>query len=398
VTQPWLHIVGIGEDGRDGLRPATRTVVDEAEVIFGGARHVALSGNTTARHVPWPSPFDAMIEAIRAEKGQRVVVLATGDPLWYSVGARIGRQIDPREIIYHPQLSAFQLAACHLGWSLADVETLTLHGRAFETMIPFVAPGQRLLILSTGAETPSRVAEWLTAHGYGESRIFALAHLGGSKECHFDAKASSWFHNVPEFNILGVECVAGHEARILPRVGLPDDVFQHDGKMTKSEVRAVNLSRLMPSRGAVLWDVGAGCGSIGIEWLRAARDTRAIAIEPLAERRALAATNAATLGAPRLEVVAGVAPEALAGLTAPDAVFIGGGLSEAVFEAAWTALKSHGRLVSNAVTLESEAVLVALHARYGGSLTKIAIQRAEPVGPMTGWKPLMPVTQWSIVK
>lgn len=383
----------------DGLVPATRAVVEAAEVIIGGDRHHRLSEAVGAERVAWPSPFDALIDVLQSYRGKRVVVLATGDPLWFSVGARIGRAIDPHEIVYHPQLSAFQLAAARMGWSMPDVETLTVHGRPVEQMIAFIQPDIRLLILTTGAQTPAQIARFLTERGFGQSKITVLAAMGGADEQRFDGVAESWAHEVPAFNTMAVECIAAPDAALLPRVpGLADDMFQHDGTMTKQEVRAATLAKLMPMRGALLWDIGTGCGSVGVEWMRAAHYARAIGIEPRADRRAMAAANALALGAPKLELVDGTVPEALDGLPAPDAVFIGGGLSQEVFEAAWAALRPLGRLVANAVTLESEALLMALHKQHGGQLVKLQVNRAEPVGPLTGWRPLMPVTQWSLIK
>ena len=399
MTAPWLHIVGIGEDGMEGLAPATRAVLEAAEIVVGGDRHHVLSANVTATRVAWPSPFDALIDTLRSYQGRRVVVLATGDPLWFSVGARIGRAIPPSEIVYHPQLSAFQLASARMGWSMADVETLTVHGRPVEQMIAFIQPDARLLILTTGAETPSRIAAFLTERGFGRSRMTVLASMGGRDEARFDGVAESWDHVVPAFNTLAVDCVAAPDAALMPRVpGLADDLFQSDGTMTKREVRASTVAKLMPMRGALLWDIGTGCGSVAIEWMRAARYARAVGIEPRADRRAMAAANALALGAPRLEILEGQAPEALASLEAPDAIFIGGGLSRPVFDAAWSALRPLGRLVANAVTLESEAVLIALHREFGGELVRMQIHRAEAVGSLHGWWPAMPVVQWSLVK
>ncbi|WP_375554154.1 precorrin-6y C5,15-methyltransferase (decarboxylating) subunit CbiE [Roseovarius mucosus] len=399
TADPWLHIVGIGEDGMAGLLPATRAILEAAEVIVGGERHHLLSEAVTAERIAWPSPFDALTGLLAGLRGRRVVVLATGDPLWFSVGARIGRSLPPSEIVYHPQLSAFQLAAARMGWSMADLETLTVHGRPVEQMIAFIQPDARLLILTTGAETPAQIARFLTERGFGQSRMTVLANMGGAEEARFDGLAESWAHVVPPFNTLAVDCVAAPDAALMPRVpGLADDLFQHDGTMTKREVRAATLAKLMPMRGALLWDIGTGCGSVAVEWMRGARYARAIGIEPRADRRAMAAANALALGVPRLELIEGRVPEALDGLEAPDAVFIGGGLTEAVFDAAWAALRPLGRLVCNAVTLESEAVLVALYKRHGGELVKLQISRAEPVGGLTGWRPLMPVTQWSLVK
>lgn len=399
MTDPWLHIVGIGEDGMDGLVPATRAVIEAAEIIIGGERHHSLTENIAAERLAWPHPFDALISTIEGLRGRRVVILATGDPLWFSIGARIGRAIDPAEIIYHPQLSAFQLAAARMGWSLPDVETLTVHGRPVEQMIAFIQPDAQLLVLTTGAGTPSQIAAFLTERGFGQSRMTVLAAMGGKDEARFDGLAEGWDHTVPAFNTLAVHCIAAPDAALLPRVpGLADALFQSDGTMTKQEVRAATVAKLMPMRGALLWDIGCGCGSVAIEWMRAARYARAIGIEPRADRRAMAAANALALGAPKLSLVEGLVPEALEGLDAPDAIFIGGGLSRATFDAAWDALRPLGRLVANAVTLESEAELIALHKAYGGDLVKLSVHRAEPVGRLTGWRPSMPVTQWSLVK
>ncbi len=399
MKQSWLHIVGIGEDGLDGLTPATRTVVEAAEVIIGGDRHHLLSDKITADRVSWPSPFDALIETLLSHKGKRVVVLATGDPLWFSVGARIGRGIPADEITYHPQLSAFQLAAARMGWSMADLETLTVHGRPVEQMIAFIQPDARLLILTTGSETPGQIARFLTERGFGKSRMTVLANMGGKDEQRFDALAEEWTHEVPPFNTLAVECVAAPDAALLPRVpGLPDDLFEHDGTMTKREVRALTVAKLMPMRGALLWDIGTGCGSVAVEWMRAARYARAIGIEPRADRRNMAAANALALGVPRFEIVEGLVPDALDGLEAPDAVFIGGGLSEETYAAAWSALKPLGRMVANAVTLESQAILLELYKAHGGELIQLGISRADDLGPRTGWRPAMPVMQWSLIK
>ncbi len=389
---PWLDIIGIGEDGLDGLSPAAHALVEGAEVIIGGSRHHALA-NTQAERISWPSPFDAMIDTIRAQQGRRVVVLVTGDPLWYSVGARILKAIPAEEITFHPQLSAFQWAAARMGWSLADTETLTVHGRAPEQAIPFFAPGARLLILTKDWTTPEAIAALLCRTGYGDSTMTVLAALGGPREERFDGTAADWAKDVPDFHTLAVECRSTGQP-LMPGPGLPDDAFEHDGKMTKSELRALTVAALCPTRGALLWDIGLGCGSVAIEWIRSTRDAEAIGLEPRPERRAIAARNALTLGAPRLDIRDATAPDGLAGLPAPDAVFIGGGLSTASVETSLKALRPHGRLVANAVTLESEALLLDLQAQYRGDLRRVAVSRAEPVGPYRGWRSLMPVTQW----
>lgn len=394
----WLHIIGIGEDGMDGLTVDARALVESAEVIIGGDRHHKLSPNVTAERLKWPSPFDAMIDEIKRHKGRRLVILVTGDPLWYSVGARIFRAIPADEITFHPQLSAFQWASTRMGWSLADTETLTVHGRPAEQVIPYLAPCARLLLLTKNEGTPADIARILTSQGYGASQLTVLGALGGPNESRIDGTAADWEAEAPAFHLLAVEVLADDDATLIPRgPGLPDDAFAHDGKMTKQEVRAATLAKLWPRRKAMLWDIGSGCGSVAIEWMRAARDAEAIGLEPNVKRRALAQENALKLGAPRLKLIDAKAPEGLADLPTPDAIFIGGGLSPAVIAASITALPRHGRLVANAVTLESEAILIAAHAEHGGELTRIAISRAEPVGPFRGWRPLMTVTQWSLV-
>jgi len=393
----WLHVVGMGEDGLEGLSSAARAVVEAAEVIVGGSRHPGLP--VAAERLDWPEAFDDLIALLRRVAGRRVVVLVVGDPLWYSIGARIGRAIPPDEIVYHPQVSAFQLAAARMRWSLADLETLTVHGRPVEQMIAFIQPDQRLLILATGTDTPRRIARFLTERGFGKSRMTALSAMGGPEESRIDGIAESWTAEVPAFNTLAVECVAASDAALQPRVpGLPDDLFRHDGTVTRREVRAATLAKLMPMRGALLWDVGAGCGSVAIEWMRAARYARAIAIEPRADRRTMAAANALALGTPKLELVDGMAPDAFRGLPAPDAIFIGGGLSEPVFEAAWAALRPLGRLVVNAVTPAEERLVLAIQARTGGELARLQISRREGPKAAERWQPLAPVTQLGMVK
>lgn len=399
MKAPWLDIIGIGEDGLDGLSPAALEALRKAEVILGGDRHHRLAPDMTGRRISWPSPFNAMIDEITSHRGRAMAVLVTGDPLWYSVGARIARAIPGDEIRFHPQLSAFQLAAVRLGWSLADCDTLTVHGRADSQIVPHVSPNNRLLILTQNGDTPKDVAEILDRMGYGDSRLVVLAAMGGANEQRIEGIAARFDTEVPDFHLLAVECRAGAQALVFPRAGgLPDSAFVHDGKMTKQDVRAATLAKLAPFPDALLWDVGAGCGSVGIEWMRAARSARCIAIEPQEKRLAMIRKNARLLGAEKIDIVEASAPEALDGLPTPDAVFIGGGMSEATFQACWSALRPGGRLVANAVTLESEALLLDLHRREGGDLTRIAVSKAESVGPFRGWRNAMPVTQWALVK
>ncbi len=398
MSDVWLHVIGIGEDGLDGLSTEAQKLVETAEVIVGGDRHHKLAMNPEAERVAWPSPFDAMIETIKGFSDKRIVVLVTGDPLWFSVGARLTKAIDRSEIKFHPQLSSFQWASCRLGWSLADVETVTIHGRPAEQILPLIAPGARLLILTKDKTSPGTVAQMLRERGYGQSRMIVLSALGGPDEQQFEGTAQDWNIEVPDFHVLAVSCVAGESARVLPRTGLPDDVFVHDGKMTKQAIRALTLAKLAPVRGGMLWDIGCGCGSVAIEWMRGAAEARAIGLEPNADRREMATENALTLGAPALQLIDARAPEGMSDLPDPDAIFIGGGLTMEVADKCLAALKPFGRLVANAVTLESEALLCELHRKHGGELVRISASAAEPVGAYRGWRTAMPVTQWSMAK
>jgi precorrin-6Y C5,15-methyltransferase (decarboxylating) len=404
ASQRWLSLVGIGEDGLEGLTSAARTLVEDAEVLVGGARHLAKIPPEVApqaERTTWPTPLTALIDTIVGLRGRRVCVLATGDPLCYGAGVTLARHVARSEMTVLPALSAFSLACARLGWPLAETETLTLHGRPLELLHPFVQPGARLLILAHDGATPRQVARLLAARGYGESRLTALAHMGGEAEASFEGTAATWpEETVPDFHTLAVACVAAPDAPLRPRVpGLPDEAFVHDGQMTKREVRAITLAKLGPTPGARLWDVGAGCGSVSVEWMRAAERAPAWAIEPKAERREAIAANASALGTPRLKIVAGRAPDALAELPPPDAVFVGGGLATpGLAEACWNALSPGGRLVANAVTLEGEARLAELHATHGGELVRLAVSRAEPIGPYRGWRAGMPVTQWSVTR
>lgn len=399
MTQPWLHIVGIGEDGIEGLSWTARQLVEKAQIIVGGDRHMKLSQNVTARRVAWPSPFDAMIGEIKSHKGKQIVILVTGDPLWYSVGARILKSIDAAEITFHPQISAFQWAACRMGWSLADVETLTVHGRPCEQILPWLYPGIRMLVLTKDRTTPHAIARLLTERGYGGSEMSALCALGGDAETRFDGMARDWHHQVADFHTLAIHCIAGENAEVLPRTGLPDDAFIHDGMLTKQVVRSATLAKLVPHRGGVLWDVGAGCGSIGIEWMRAAPEARAIAFETNESRLEMVRQNAIKLGVPYLKCVLERAPEAFVGWPAPDAIFLGGGLSnDRLFPACWAALKAGGRLVANGVTLEGSQTIAALYQKFGGQLDRIQVSSVQYIGTLTGFKPAMAVDQWSIHK
>ncbi|MYZ48010.1 precorrin-6y C5,15-methyltransferase (decarboxylating) subunit CbiE [Propylenella binzhouense] len=393
---PWLSVVGIGEDGLAGLSQAALRLVEDAEILIGGERHLAMVPPDGRERIAWPSPLSVLVERIATLRGHRIAVLATGDPMHFGIGTTLARHVSAAEMTVIPGISAFSLAAARLGWPLDRTAMLTLHGRPIDSLALHVHPGARLLILAHDRTSPAAVAAWLTARGFGASRMAALAHMGGAREARMEGRADGWSEEVPDFHTLAVDCVAGPGAAWHPRsAGLPDDAFRHDGKITKREARALALAKLAPHPGARLWDVGAGCGSIAIEWMRAADRAEAIALEPRADRRALAALNAAHLGVPGLRIVDGAAPEALAGLDEPDAVFLGGGIARETIAAVCRALPSGGRLVAHAVTLESEAELLAARAGHGGDLVRLSVARAEAVGPFTGWRPAMPVTQWA---
>lgn len=392
-----LHIVGLGADGLDGLAPAARAAVDTAEVLVGGRRHHDLTAGVTADRIAWPSPFDALLDRLAGLLDRRVAVLVTGDPMWFSAGARIAAAFP--DAVVHPHPGAFSLAAARMGWAVEVCACLSVHGRAVAAIIPALAPAARLLILTSGAETPDDVAALLCAQGYGASRMTCLSNMGGAAEARVTGTARDWSGEVAALNSLAVDCRLDDGARPLPQIpGLPDDAFVHDGTMTKREVRAITLSRLSPLPGQVLWDLGAGCGSISVEWMRAARGARAVAVEPRADRRAMIAANAQQLGVPGMQILDGQVPDILSGLPDPNAVFFGGGVSADGVVQALGRLPRGGRLVANAVTLDSEAVLLSAHAAYGGDLIRLQVQRAEPVGTKTGWKPHMAVTQWAMVK
>ena len=400
MSAPRLTVIGLGEDGLDGLGPAARALIASAEVLVGGERHQALVGAHGAERLGWHFPLEPLMAELQARRGQRVVVLATGDPMCFGIGSTLARHLAPSEMRIIPALSAFALACARLGWPRHTVETLTLHGRPLALLHGWLMPGQRLLLLANDGESPAQVAAAVAARGFGPSRLVVLAHMGGPKEERFEATAETWRQaRAPDLNTIALECRAGPEARPLPRApGLPDEAYRHDGQLTKCEVRALTLARLMPFAGQRLWDVGAGAGSIAIEWLRAAPNTSAVAVEREAARIANIAENALALGTPMLEIVEGEAPAALAALAPPDAVFIGGGLGDETVDLCWRALAAGGRLVANAVTLAGERCLADAQARYGGELVRIAVSRAAPLGGRTGWRPLMPVTQWAAVK
>jgi precorrin-6Y C5,15-methyltransferase (decarboxylating) len=402
MTTPWLAILGIGEDGVEGLAPAARALLSGAAVVYGGARHLALAAPLIRGEARcWPSPITDAIPALLALRPAPVAVLASGDPYCFGIGATLAAAIPAAETVCLPAPSAFSLACARLGWPLAEVATLSFCGRPVASLVPHLQPGARVLALSADAETPHAVAALLRARGFGPSWVHVLQALGGPRACVLARRAAEELpHDIDKLNLLAIEVVAGPDARPLPLVaGLPDAFFANDGQLTKQEIRAVTLSALAPLQGELLWDIGLGCGSISIEWLLRHPSMRAVGIESRPDRAARAARNAATLGVPRLEVVTGAAPEALAGLPAPDAVFIGGGAQvPGLIETAWTALRPGGRMVANGVTAETESVLLGVSVRLGGTLRRIAVERLEPLGRHHAYRAAMTVTQWVATK
>jgi precorrin-6Y C5,15-methyltransferase (decarboxylating) len=402
ATRRWLSIVGIGEDGIGALSPAARGLVSDAEIVFGGKRHLALAAGLIRGAVrPWPSPFDRVLDEVLAQRGRQVCVLASGDPFVYGVGAVLARRVDSTEMLVVPAPSAFSLAAARLGWSLPETAQVSLHGRALDLARPHLQPGMRILALTSGSDGPAALARLMTETGFGGSPLIVLEALGGARERIRTTTAAAFdFRQIDGLNVVAVEVKAGAAARVIARApGLPDAMFEHDGQITKREIRAVTLSSLAPCRGELLWDVGAGCGSIAIEWMLADPSLRAIAMERRSDRAARIRRNAAAFGVPGLEVIEGEAPAALESLPQPDAVFIGGGAGYGdAFDTAISLLRAGGRLVVNAVTLETEGLLLARHAALGGELTRLAITRADAIGGKTGWRPAMPVTQWTWIK
>ena len=396
----WLSIVGIGEDGIDGLSTAARELVQRAEIVFGGRRHLALAApliRGAAR--PWPSPF--AVKEVLEHRGRAVCVLASGDPYLYGIGSLLARHVDPREVQALPAPSAFSLAAARLGWALADTAQLSLHARALDLVRPHLQPGARVLALTSDGQAPAALARLLTSAGFGASRLTVLEALGGPRERIRSTSAAQLdLDCIDDLNVVAIEAAAHPTARVIARaVGLSDALFEHDGQITKREIRAMTLSSLAPRRGELLWDVGSGSGSVAIEWMLADPANGAVGIEARGDRAERIARNALSFGVPGLSVVTGEAPHVFADLAPPDAIFIGGGASApGMIESACNALAAGGRLVVNAVTLETQALCVDWRARWGGELTQIAIAHAEPVGRFSGWRAAMPIVQWRLIK
>ncbi|ONE48230.1 precorrin-6Y C5,15-methyltransferase [Burkholderia pseudomallei] len=396
----WLTVVGIGDDGYAGLGKPARRALADAAVVMGGERHLAmLPARHRAQRAPWPKPFD--LAPLFARRPARVCVLASGDPMLFGVGALLARALAPNEWRVLPAPSSLSLAAARTGWPLQDVDAVSLVGRPLASLHRHLYPGRRLFVLSADGATPAAIAGALVARGFGPSAMSVFEHLGGPLERRLDARADAWRDaRAAALNVVAIECRACADApRLALTPGLPDDAYRHDGQITKRDLRALALARLAPAPGELLWDVGAGCGSIGIEWMRAHPSCRTIAIEAHPDRQRFIEHNRDALGAPALELVAGRAPDALAGLRAPDAVFVGGGVSrEGVLDACWAGLKPGGRFVAHAVTLQGEAALVAWREQHGGTLTRVSVAHAQPLGGFDAWRQALPVTLYDARK
>ncbi len=395
----WLHIIGVTEQGLDALPLAQRALLDSAETILGPQRLLPDSAGTQ-NVMAWQTPLSAMIEQVLAARGSSTIVLATGDPNWFGIGVTLGRHLKTDEFTLHPAPSAFQLAAAKMHWPLQNVTSLSLHGRKPAHLQPHILPGNRILALTSDAGTLGAVRDMLNVRFYGQSRLTVLENLGADAEKRTDFAANDPLPEIGDFYTLAIECLADHAAPFLPMVpGLPDESFVSDGQLTKRDVRATTLAKLGPYPGGLLWDVGAGCGSVGIEWMRAARGAKAICFERAPERLAMIDTNRMALGVPDLEIRGGDALEGIMDQPVPDAIFIGGDVAnQALFEACWQALRPGGRLVANAVTIEGERALFDRQAQYGGELTRIEIAVLDNVGQYRAFKPRMAVTQWLAIK
>jgi len=396
-------LIGIGADGWSGLTRPAMAQIELAGVVIGGPRQLAMLPDTVvAERVPWPVPLrPAVVELVERYRSQGLVVLASGDPMFFGIGRALVEDVGSESLRVLPHPSSISLACARLGWPVEDTDVVSLVGRPLASLTASLHDGQRLLVLSCDANTPASVAKLLTDKGFGRSALTVLDRLGAPDEVRRSGVAESWAGGLGNaLNVVAVECVLSPgSTRLGLAPGLSDAAYEDDGQLTKREVRAVTISSLAPAPGELLWDIGAGAGSVAIEWMRAHRSCRAIAVESDPERAGRIGRNAEALGAPGLRIVTGRAPAALSQLPSPDAIFIGGGLTVGgVLDVAWAALKPGGRMVANTVTLESEALLYQWHARHGGELIRIATSRAKAVGGFTGWQAAMAVTQWSVTK
>lgn len=402
MTPPRIAVVGIGADGWPGLGESARAALLAADQVIGSARQLALlPPEVAAERRPLPSPLAPLLDELAARTNGATAVLASGDPMLHGIGATLARRLGPEHLDVHPHPSAFALACARLGWPAADVALVSAVARPPEAVASLLQPGRRIVVYATGEDGAAQVAHVLRERGFGPSSFAVLEQLGGPAEQRHDSTADAWGERTADpLHAIAIECRPAPGTPLLPRTpGLPDDAYDSDGQLTKRHVRAITLAALAPAPGQLLWDVGAGSGSIAIEWLRAESSAQAIAIEARADRAERATANALRLGVPRLDIRVGRAPATLQDLPRPDAIFIGGGLTEpGLIDHCWTALAPGGRLVANGVTLEGEQVLQQARAAHGGTLTRIEIAHAEPLGSYEAWRAQLPIVQWVVNK
>jgi precorrin-6B C5,15-methyltransferase / cobalt-precorrin-6B C5,C15-methyltransferase len=394
-----IEVIGLSARGWSDLPERLRTLIQQAEVLLGSPRQLSLIPPfSDQQRLPWPSPLREGLPRLLSEVARsRVVALASGDPLLAGIGSTLIEMLGAAAVRIHPAVSSVALARARMGWSEESTQLVRLRGDDLDVVRRYVFPGRRLIILSRDADSPAAVAQLLSDAGYGDSVITVLADLDTDTESRIDMTARDWRGLVPALNVTCVTCAGSHAAESLAP-GLPDRVFDHDGQLTKRDLRASAMAHLMPRPGELLWDVGAGAGSIAIEWLRSDPGCRAIAVERDLDRVKRIRSNAEALGVPGLEVLHGQAPEVLGSLSKPDAVFVGGGASGETLEHSWLALQPGGRIVVHAVTQETEMIVVDSWKRYGGELSRLSIEHLKPIGHYHGWRPARAVVQWSSIK
>ncbi|MFV1443437.1 MULTISPECIES: precorrin-6y C5,15-methyltransferase (decarboxylating) subunit CbiE [unclassified Phaeobacter] len=394
LSKHWLTIIGLGENGLDSLSDASRKALEQAEVIFGGPRHLELV-EAGSNGQPWPVPFST--GPVLAMRGRKVAVLASGDPFWHGAGGSLMRDLEAGEWVSHPAPSCFALAANLLGWKLEEVLCLGLHAAPFARLLPLLGRGVRVICTLRDGKAPAELAQWLVANGQPDARLHVMERLGGPRQRLRQATAEAW--DLPQTEAPVLMAIEAMRPGLPQASGLADDLFSSDGQITKRPIRALTLSALAPRAGELLWDIGGGSGSVSVEWCLAAQGARAITFEPRESRLANIRANAAAFGLDhRMTAVLGKAPEVLDGFEMPACVFIGGGGSQALLDHLWDILPAGTRLVANGVTLETETLLMQAHADRGGHLLKAEIAEAGPLGSMRDWRRARPVIQWSVTR
>lgn len=399
--KPWLTVIGVGAQGIDSLADTVRDEIYAADIVVGSERLLSHFSDLSCKTHTWTSPISDMITNIETWRHQRVVVLATGDPMHYGIGVTLKQNFPANETRVIPSPSVFSLAAAKLGWPLQDVVTLSAHGRPVNGLTSYLQPGANLLILTGGEQTVRDIAEWLIEHKFSESRVVVLECLGGSAEKITETSAAYiGKQSYSDLNVVAIQCKLDPGCIHRPAIpGMADDCFESDGLLTRREIRCITIASLMPAPGQLLWDVGAGSGSVAIEWMRCGQNMNSIAFEYNSQRIERIRRNAEKLGAPRIKIVPGLLPGTLENQPSPDAVFQGGAIfSEEIFSHCWEKLKPGGHFVANAVTLEGEAALIRRHDKYGGELLRLEISHSDQLGSWRSYRPQRPVTQWRIRK